>query len=350
MAAHTDEDQRALMAAAQAGDERAFRRLVEPHRRPLEVHCYRMLGSVQDAEDLVQETYLRAWRGYGGFEGRSSLRFWLYRIATSACLTALGHRSRRVVPAGLGAPSDDPHAPLGTAGPETGWVQPMADAVPPDPAAVVAERGSVRLALIVALQYLPPRQRAVLILRDVLSWRAAEVAALLGTSTTAVNSALRRARERLEQAGVDEDAAGAAEGGLDARGRALVDSFAMAFQHADMDALAALLREDVTLEMPPEPLWFAGRDMTLRFLAERVFPSVGEQRAVGLTVNGGQPALALYSRRDTGVFLPHALQTLTLREGGVAGLLVFRDLALFRTAGLPELLPADTQPGAAWRS
>jgi RNA polymerase sigma-70 factor (ECF subfamily) len=335
-------------APAAPPDRDAFLKEAVRFRQELLAHCYRMLGSVQDAEDLVQETYLRAWRGYGGFEGRSSLRFWLYRIATSACLTALGHRSRRVVPAGLGAPSDDPQAPLGRAVPGTEWVQPLADAAPSDPAAVVAERGSVRLALIVALQYLPPRQRAVLILRDVLSWRAAEVAALLGTSTTAVNSALRRARERLEQLGVDEDAAGAAEDALDARGRALVDSFALAFQHADMAALAALLSEDVTLEMPPEPQWFAGRDVTVRFFTARVLPAAGEQRAVGLTVNGGQPALALYWRHGAGAFLPHALQVLTLRQEAVAGILVFRDPALFPLSGLPEDLPADTPPGVSW--
>jgi RNA polymerase sigma-70 factor (ECF subfamily) len=326
-------------------DDADFLERAAAFRPELLAHCYRMLGSVQDAEDLVQETLLRAWRGRDGFEGRSSLRFWLYRIATSACLTALQHRSRRVVPSGLGAASDDPQLPAGADGAGIGWVQPMADP-PPDPAAVVAERGSVRLALIVALQELPPRQRAVLILRDVLSWRAAEVAALLDTSTAAVNSALQRARERLEHAAPHEDDV---HDTLDARGRALVDSFARAFQDADADALARLLRDDVRLEMPPEPVWFAGRAVVLRFLRERVFPHITEQRTLGLTVNDGQPALASYLRGADGRFHPHAVSLLTPRQGQVARILVFRDTALFPAMGLPATLPAGAAPDVSWQ-
>ncbi|WP_234343914.1 RNA polymerase subunit sigma-70 [Streptomyces sp. NRRL F-5123] len=329
-------------AAPDDGDD--FLERAAAYRPELLAHCYRMLGSVHDAEDLVQETLLRAWRGHRGFEGRSSLRFWLYRIATSACLTALQHRSRRVVPAGLGAPSDDPDVVTDTPAGGIEWVQPMADP-PPDPAAVVTERGSVRLALIVALQELPPRQRAVLILRDVLAWRAAEVAEMLGTSTAAVNSALQRARERLERAAPREDDVHDA---LDAEGRALVETFARAFQEADIDALARLLRDDVRLEMPPEPVWFADRSVALEFLRRQVFPVLPDQRSRGLAVNDGQPALAIYWRGADGVFHPHAVSVLTLRERRIARAVVFRDPALFPLLGLPGALAPGTAPEVSW--
>jgi len=182
-----------------------FVRQADPYRRELLAHCYRMLGSVYDAEDLVQETYVRAWRSYDKFEGRSSMRTWLHRIATNACLNALESRTRRPLPIGLGAPSSDPGDPL-VADREVPWLEPLPDdLVGTDPAAVVAGRESIRLAVIAAMQYLPPRQRAVLILRDVLDWRAAEVAELLGTSAAAVNSLLQRAREHLAAAAPDED-------------------------------------------------------------------------------------------------------------------------------------------------
>jgi RNA polymerase sigma-70 factor (ECF subfamily) len=224
------------------------------------------------------------------------------------------------------------------------WVQPMADP-PPDPAAVVTTRGSVRLALIVALQELPPRQRAVLILRDVLSWRAAEVAELLDTSTAAVNSALLRARERLSRAAPHEDDV---HDTLDAEGRALVESFARAFQEADATALARLLRDDVRLEMPPEPVWFADRAVALEFLRKQVFPTLPEQRMRGLTVNDGQPALALYWRAADGLYHPHAVSVLTLRRRTVARAVVFRDPALFPLLGLPAALAAGTAPEVSW--
>jgi len=318
-----------------------FVRLAAPYRPELLAHCYRMLGSVHDAEDLVQETYLRAWRGYAGFEGRSSLRFWLYRIATSACLTALEHRSRRFLPAGLGAPVDDPDARPTPAGPEVSWVQPLPDsphdAFADDPAAIVAVRGSVRLALIVALQQLPPKQRVVLILRDVLAWHAAEVADLLDTTTAAVNSALQRARAQLEQASPTEDDTVVEP--LDAGHRALLDQYVQAFENADIDALLRLLRKDVTLEMPPEPMWFAGREAVGRFVAERIFEHPGVLRMLPTTANGGQPALAAYWRGDGGRYRAHALQVLTLRGGGVARIVAFRDPSLFAAFGLPEVLP-----------
>src|SRR5258708_25780376 len=186
-----------------------FARLTDPFRDELLAHCYRMLGSVHDAEDQGQETLIRAWRSYGEFEGRASLRTWLYRIATNACLRALENSSRRPLPSGLGGPSENPEAPLATARPEVPWLQPIPDALfgqePADPASIVTSRMSMRLALIAALQYLPARQRAVLILRDVLRWRAAEVAELLGVSTAAVNRVLQRARAQLERGAPAED-------------------------------------------------------------------------------------------------------------------------------------------------
>jgi len=186
-----------------------FARDTEPFRRELLAHCYRMIGSLDEAEDLVQETYLRAWRSHAGFEGRSSLRVWLYRIATNACLTALEQRGRRALPSGLGAPSHDPAAAPVVAGPEVGWLEPIPDALvtgpATDPAAIAVARESLRLGLIACLQYLPARQRAVLILRDVLVFPAAEVAVMLSTSTVAVKSMLQRARARLEQVAPSPD-------------------------------------------------------------------------------------------------------------------------------------------------
>ena len=218
-----------------------FTGLTGRFRGELLAHCYRMLGSADEAEDLVQETYLRAWRSFDGFEGRASVRTWLYRIATNACLTAIERRGRRPLPSGLGGPADDPEAPL-VAGPEVPWLQPFPGALlaaeHQDPAAVAVSRAGIRLAFVAALQYLSARQRAVLILRDVLEWPAAEVADLLGTTTTAVNSGLRRARTQLAQAlPAEDELAEPAEPGQ----RALLDRFAAAIENADASALAALL-------------------------------------------------------------------------------------------------------------
>ena len=248
-----------------------FTGLTGRFRGELLAHCYRMLGSAGEAEDLVQETYLRAWRSFDGFEGRSSVRTWLYRIATNVCLTAIERRGRRPLPSGLGGPAEDPEAPL-VAGPEVPWLQPFPGALlageREDPAAVAVSRAGIRLAFVAALQYLSARQRAVLILRDVLEWPAAEVADLLGTTTTAVNSGLRRARAQLAQALPAEDEL--AEPAEPDR-RALLDRFAAAIEDADASALAELLREDVALEMPPLLTWFTGRPG--RGALRRVAPS-----------------------------------------------------------------------------
>src|SRR6266568_4848071 len=223
-----------------------FTSLTGQFRGELLAHCYRMLGSAEDAEDLVQETYLRAWRSYEGFEGRSSVRTWLYRIATNACLTAIERRGRRPLPSGLGGPAGDPEAPV-VAGPEVPWLQPLPDVLlageHEDPASVAVSRAGIRLAFVAALQYLSARQRAVLIMRDVLQWPAAEAAELLGMTTTAVNSGLRRARAQLAEALPAEDELTEPSG--DAAVRALIDRFAAAFENADLAALAEILRADV---------------------------------------------------------------------------------------------------------
>ena len=303
-------------------------------RGELLAHCYRMLGSAEEAEDLVQETYLRAWRSYAGFEGRSSVRTWLYRIATNACLTALERRGRRPLPSGLGAPSGDPETPV-VAGPEMPWLQPLPGALlaaeRADPASVTASRAGIRLAFVAALQHLSARQRAVLILRDVLEWPAAEVANLLGTTTTAVNSGLRRARAQLAQALPAEDEL--AEPAEPDR-RALLDRFAAALENADVTALAQLLAEDVALEMPPALTWFTGRPAVVAFTASQLLTEPGELRLVPVTANG-QPAFAVY-RRDSGTaYHAHALQVLTVTATGIARIVAFTDPGLFASFGLP---------------
>ena len=303
-------------------------------RGELLAHCYRMLGSAEEAEDMVQETYLRAWRSYAGFEGRSSVRTWLYRIATNACLTALERRGRRPLPSGLGAPSGDPETPV-VAGPEMPWLQPLPGALlaaeRADPASVTASRAGIRLAFVAALQHLSARQRAVLILRDVLEWPAAQVADLLGTTTTAVNSGLRRARAQLAQALPAEDEL--AEPAEPDR-RALLDRFAAALENADVTALAQLLAEDVALEMPPALTWFTGRPAVVAFTASQLLTEPGALRLVPVTANG-QPAFAVY-RRDSGTaYHAHAVQVLTMTATGIARIVAFTDPGLFTSFGLP---------------
>jgi len=324
-----------------------FASLTGQFRRELLAHCYRMLGSADEAEDLVQETYLRAWRAYQGFEGRSSVRTWLYRIATNACLTAIERRGRRPLPSGLGGPGDDPAAPV-VAAPEVPWLQPIPDALLAapydDPAEVAASRAGIRLAMVAALQYLSARQRAMLILRDVLDWPAAEVAAMLDTTTTAVNSGLRRARAQLARAlPEEEDVAEPAEPEL----RALLDRFAVAFENGDVTALAALLREDVALEMPPILTWFAGREDVRRFLASKLFGTPGQFRLVPTMANG-QPAFAAYEREHDGVYRAHAALVLTVTATGIARIVIFLSPGLLGAFGLPQEYGAGPgRPGPA---
>lgn len=320
----------------------------KPYRKELLAHCYRMMGSVHDAEDLVQDTYLRAWKAGDRFEGRSSLRTWLYRIATNACLTAIEQRGRRPMPSGLGAPSDDPERPVVEA-PEVPWLEPIPDAMfagssgPTDPASVVVGRSSMRLALVAALQHLPTRQRVVLLLRDVLKWRAAEVAELLGTTTASVNSALQRARAQLEQvAPVEEELTEPA----DPAARELLDRYAAAFECSDVTAIVDLFKEDAVWEMPPFPEWFRGRENIVRLIGAQC--PIGRDEGLMLpTWANGQPAFGLYSLREDGVHRPFQLQVLTLRDGQIAHVGAFFGEDLFATFGLPA--EVDAQEAAALR-
>jgi RNA polymerase sigma-70 factor (ECF subfamily) len=324
-----------------APDSAEFARATEPFRRELLAHCYRMLGSVDDAEDLVQETYLRAWRSYRGFKGQSSERTWLYRIATNACLNALEHRSRRVLPSGLGGPEPDPETPPELAGPEVRWLQPIPDAlVSPeeaDPAAIITAREGLRLALIASLQYLPGPQRAVLILRDVLAFPAAEVAAMLGTTVAAVKSSLQRARARLrEVAPAADDVTEPAE----PRARALVDQYIAAFQNADAAALRQLLCADATLEATPFRTWLAGCDTCVPFLRTWVMGAPGDWRMLPAARANGQPAAVCYHRDPDGAYQAYGIVTLTMTTAGITRIVSFGDPALVRSFGFPPVWPA----------
>jgi RNA polymerase sigma-70 factor, ECF subfamily len=311
-----------------------FIRDTEPFRRELLAHCYRMLGSAHDAEDIVQETYLRAWRGYRSFENRSSVRTWLYRIATNACLTALAHSSRRVLPSGLGAPAADPRAEP-TAAPEVAWLQAVPDAwVTPaddDPAAVVASRDSLRLALIASLQHLPAQQRAVLLLRDVLAFPAAEVAAMLGMTVVAVKSALQRARARVEDVAPSADEIVEP---TEPRARALLEQYMAAFENADVSLLEEALREDAALEMVGSRTWFAGHTTCLPFLADQALGMPGDWRMVPISANG-QPGAAAYLRGDDGLHHAYGIAVLDMTHTGIARIVVFGDPGLVTLFGLP---------------
>jgi len=319
-----------------------FTSLTGRFRGELLAHCYRMLGSAEEAEDLVQETYLRAWRSFDAFEGRSSVRTWLYRIATNVCLTAIERRGRRPLPSGLGGPAKDPQAQLVTA-PEVPWLQPFPDALlageREDPAAVTVSRAGIRLAFVAALQHLSARERAVLIIRDVLEFPAAEAADLLGTTTTAVNSGLRRARAQIAEAVPAEDELAEP---ADPSQRALLDRFAAAFENADACALAELLREDVALEMPPLLTWFRGQQSVARFIGSRVFARFGEFRMVPVMANG-QPAFAGYTRGDDGSYHAHEIVVPTVTKTGIARIVVFLNPELFAMFGLSH----DYDPAAA---
>jgi RNA polymerase sigma-70 factor (ECF subfamily) len=321
-------------------DDQDFARLADPYRRELYAHCYRMLGSVHDAEDLVQETYLRAWKAYDRFEGRSSLRTWLHRIATTACLTALEQRGRRPLPTGLGGPSE-PEGRLGER-PDLPWLEPVPDALvaagSADPGTVVAARESVRLALVAALQYLQPRQRAVLVLRDVLRFSAAEVAEILDTSVPAVNSLLQRARAQLARSAPVRDEVQAPP----AEQRRLLDRYVAAFENYDVGGITSLFTADAVWEMPPFTSWVRGAEHIGRLIAANCpAERPGDMRLVPVRANGG-PAFGLYMRGGDGVHRAFHLQVLDLAEGGVAHVAAFFDVSLFPRFGLPAVL-ADSR-------
>ena len=310
----------------------------EPHRRELLAHCYRMTGSLHDAEDLVQETYLRAWRAYSGFKGQSSLRTWLYRIATNTCLTALDSRQRRPLPSGLGAPSSDAAGEL-TERTEVPWLEPLPDQNddPADPSTIVGTRESVRLAFVAALQHLSPRQRAVLVMRDVLQWKAAEVGEAIGASTAAVNSLLQRARAQLEAVGPSEDEKLAEPDSPETKD--LLDRYIAAFENYDIDALVKMFTEEAIWEMPPFDGWYQGPEQIVTLTRVHCpAEGPGDMRFIRTTANG-QPAAALYMlNRETGKHEAFQLHVLDVKPDGVSHVVAFLDTSLFEKFGLPASL------------
>lgn len=288
-----------------------------------------MTGSVHDAEDLVQETLLRAWKAYDRFEGKSSMRTWLHRIATNACLSALEGRQRRPLPTGLGGSSADPTAEL-VERREVPWLEPL-----PDPSVIVGSRESVRLAFVAALQHLSPRQRAVLLLRDVLQWKAAEVAAAIGATTTAVNSLLQRARSQLDAVGPSSDDRLAAPDSPETRD--LLDRYIAAFESYDIDRLVELFTAEAVWEMPPYVGWYRGAQDIITLIHQQCpAESAGDMRLLPLVANG-QPGAAMYMRAGD-VHVPFQLHVLDVRDDGVSRVVAFLDDTLFPKFGLPSSL------------
>jgi RNA polymerase sigma-70 factor, ECF subfamily len=317
-----------LLEAARAGDEIAYGRLVESYRSELQAHCYRMLGSVHDAEDALQDALLRAWRGLAKFEGRSSLRSWLYRIATNTCLDVIARRPKRVLPIDYGPPAD-PHDGPGEPLVESAWVEPYPDerlGVEDGYAAPEAryeQRESVELAFIAALQHLPANQRAVLILREVLGFSAKEVAGTLDTTTASVNSALQRARKAVDERLPDESQQATLRSLGDDGVREVVEGYVEAWDRGDIDGVVAMLTEDASFAMPPARSWYRGHEALTAFLG--VGPLSGEWRWRHTPVRAsGQPALAFYSWDEAqGTYLPFALNVLTIRGGRISDVIAF---------------------------
>ncbi|MEU4607149.1 RNA polymerase subunit sigma-70 [Kribbella sp. NPDC023972] len=320
-----------------APNQDRFTAETERFRRELLAHCYRLVGSAHDAEDLVQETYLRAWRSYAGFEGRASIRSWLYKIATNVCLTALEPRRIRVLPSGLAGPYDGPDRPPSpVAASEVSWLEPLPDAwIAPqadDPAAVVIARESLRLALIASLQHLPARQRAILILREVLAFSAAETAEILDTTTAAVKSGLQRARARLGELEPEKLLEP-----TDQRARALLDGYIAAFERSDAALLEQVLRTDATLEATPFRDWQSGRTMCIHVLGAYVLGTPGDWRMIATAANG-QPAAVVYHRDADGVLRADGAVVLAATVTGVSRVIKFHDPALVTTFGFPDVL------------
>ncbi|MGH2358328.1 MAG: RNA polymerase subunit sigma-70 [Candidatus Limnocylindria bacterium] len=330
----------AVVAAARAGDQAAFAVLAESYRRELQVHCYRMLGSFEDAEDMVQETFLRAWRKRRSFEGRSSFRAWLYRIATNACLDELERRPPRVLPPQV-APAADPRVtPLPTA--DLPWLQPYPDRLfegiaPSDaePDAALVSKETIELAFLVAIQHLAPRQRAVLILRDALDWSAKETAMLLESTVASVNSALRRARSTLKKHLPARRLEWASDSDPTEEERSLLQRYMDAHERADAAAFAALLREDARLTMPPTPTWYDGREAVVTFHAQQVFVPEYQWRFVVTRANR-QPAVAFYTRRlGESEYRASGIDVLRIEDGLIAQIDAFVLPHLFPAFGLP---------------
>ncbi|MBV9838154.1 MAG: RNA polymerase subunit sigma-70 [Solirubrobacterales bacterium] len=326
-------------STGEAASRERFAADTEPFRRELLAHCYRMVGSAHDAEDLVQETYLRAWRSYAGFEGRASIRSWLYTIATNVCLTALQPRRIRLLPSGLTGPSDGPDRPPSQVPPgEVSWLEPLPDrwitAAADDPAELVVARESLRLALIASLQHLPARQRAIFVLREVLAFSAAETAETLRTTTAAVKSGLQRARARLEE--LEPQSEQLLEP-TDQRSRALLDGYITAFERSDAGLLEQVLRADATLEATPFREWQAGHVNCIQLLDRYVLGAAGDWRMIATTANG-QPAAAVYHRDEHGKMRAHGIVVLAPTSTGVSRVIEFHNPALVVTFGFSDLL------------
>jgi RNA polymerase sigma-70 factor (ECF subfamily) len=331
-----------LIARTRAGDGEAFRELTEPYRRELQVHCYRMLGSFQDAEDAVQETLLAAWRGLGGYvEERASLRTWLYKIATNRCLNALRSARRRAAKE-WDVPNVEPPEPTRLG--EVVWLQPYPDhllqdaaGVPPGPAARYEQAEAISLAFVTALQVLPPRQVAVLILRDILGFRASEVAGMLEVTVESVNSALKRARASLQRRLPPGDGRQPPPAAGSTAERAIVAKFVSAWESADMDALVGLLTDDVFMSMPPMPFEYEGRHVVARFCALLFGP--GRRYDLVLTRANGQPAFGAYLRAPDGIRHGTGLYVLTLAGDQICAMTRF-EASVLPWFGLPRSLPS----------
>jgi RNA polymerase sigma-70 factor, ECF subfamily len=326
--AHASTESDADVLAAQAGDERAFGRLIERHSGELHAHCYRMLGSLYDADDALQEATLRAWRGVGRFEGRSSVRSWLYTIATNVCLTQIERRPKRVLPIDYG-PANDPHVPPGEPITESVWIEPYPDEVlgvedgPAAPEAHYERRESVELAFIAALQHLAPNQRAVLILREVLGFSANETAEVLQTTVASVNSALQRARGAVEER-VGEQSQQATLAALgDEELRGIVERYVDAWERCDVEAFAAMLAQDATFAMPPLASWYSTREGIAEWARSWPLSGAFRWRTVFTRANA-QPALAFYAwDEDERAYLPFALNVLTFRGREISDVTAF---------------------------
>jgi RNA polymerase sigma-70 factor, ECF subfamily len=332
-----------LLVTARSGDENAFALLIDPYRRQLLAHCYRMLGSAADAEDALQDALLGAWRGLPQFEGRSSLRSWLYTIATNACLRAIERRPKRVLPIDYGPPSD-PHDPGAEPLVESVWIGPYPDTLLEEAAAPDAryeQREAVELAFIAALQHLPARQRAVLILRDVLGFSARETAEALDTTPVSIDSALQRAHKAVDTRLPERSQQATLRSLDDSQLKHVVDRFVGAWERADVDAVVSLLAQDAVFAMPPEPTWFIGRDAIGEFLA--AYPLAPDAPRIRLlpTSANGQVAFGHYSwRAADNAFMPHAITVLALRESQIAELTVFKTAEAFAGFELPERIAA----------
>jgi RNA polymerase sigma-70 factor (ECF subfamily) len=322
-----------------------FEAATSPYRRELLAHCYRMTGSAHDAEDLVQETYLRAWRAFDRFEARSSVRTWLYRIATNVSLTSLHSRQRRVLPSGLGPPSSDPHAPPVPPPGDVAWLEPVPDGLVVDergdPAGVAAARQTVRLALIAAAQILPPRQRAAFLLCDVLAQPGAEAAAMLDVSLPALKSLLQRARARLAQQTMPVEEIAEP---VDAQARLVLDRYMAAFEQSDMRAIEELLADDAILEMTGATTWFSGKATCVPFIAAQGIGHPGDWRMIPLHANG-QPAAAAYHHGDGNVYHAFAIVVLACTRSHLTRISLFAEPTLFERFELPATVAAgDFEP------